>query len=53
MRRAGLAHVRRLVDDVTRRSGVQRVDLLTDSAQAFYTSLPHRTMDGFRVYPLA
>lgn len=49
--RRGIA--RRLVNDVTRRSGVQRLDLLTDEAQDFYASLPHRTMDGFRLYPLA
>lgn len=48
-RRRGTA--RALVDDVTRRSGVRRVDRLTEHAHGFHASPPHRTVDG-RVYPL-
>ncbi len=33
------------------KAGGMRVDLVTDSADAFYAALPHRRMDGFRVYP--
>jgi ribosomal protein S18 acetylase RimI-like enzyme len=28
-----------------------RMDLITDSADEFYTSFPHRKMSGFRIYP--
>jgi len=49
-RRRGVA--RGLVQHATRLSGVRRVDLLTEDAQDFYASLPHRVMYGFRVYPL-
>ncbi len=31
--------------------GAGRMDLLTDTAQSFYTSLPHRRYAGFRLYP--
>ena len=32
-------------------TGAQRIDLVTDTAQAFYSSLEHRTFTGFRIYP--
>ena len=32
-------------------TGAQRIDLITDTAEDFYASLPHRTFTGFRVYP--
>ncbi|MBU3063840.1 GNAT family N-acetyltransferase [Nocardia sp. NEAU-G5] len=43
---------RRLVAEVFRTGGITRLDLLTDDAGGFYRSLPHKTLDGFRVYPL-
>ncbi len=42
---------RRLVDEVGRRCGTDRLDLLTDTARGFYKRLPHRRYTGFRVYP--
>lgn len=45
---------RRLVDEVFRRSGAQRMDLLAlDEAEGFYQSLPHRRLPGYRIYPQA
>lgn len=32
-------------------TGAQRLDLVTDTAQAFYSSFDHRTFAGFRIYP--
>lgn len=32
-------------------AGGFRIDLLTDSAEDFYTSLRHHRMSGFRIYP--
>lgn len=48
-RRRGVA--RQLVEEVFAASGTQRMDLLTDDAQAFYRSFPHREKTGFRIYP--
>ena len=48
-RRQGVA--RRLVEAVFVASGTQRMDLLTDDAQAFYRSFPHKEKSGFRIYP--
>ncbi|HUZ40535.1 MAG TPA: GNAT family N-acetyltransferase [Acidimicrobiales bacterium] len=31
--------------------GAGRIDLITDSAQDFYRSLPHKEHFGFRIYP--
>ncbi len=50
-RREGIA--RGLVDVAFEHLGVRRMDLITDSAQEFYRSLPHRAMQGFRIYPRA
>jgi len=32
-------------------TGAQRIDLVTDTAEAFYAALPHHTFSGFRIYP--
>nr|WP_281385954.1 GNAT family N-acetyltransferase [Nocardioides luti] len=48
-RRQGIA--RRLVEDAFAATGTQRMDLVTDDAEAFYASFPHRTKPGFRIYP--
>jgi hypothetical protein len=29
----------------------QRIDLVTDTADAFYSSFEHRTFNGYRIYP--
>jgi ribosomal protein S18 acetylase RimI-like enzyme len=50
-RRRGVA--RELVTYGFRRTGGERVDLLTDTAPAFYESFPHRRFEGFRIYPEA
>ncbi|TVT59322.1 GNAT family N-acetyltransferase [Amycolatopsis rhizosphaerae] len=47
-RREGIA--RRLIGELFERSGVARVDLLTDTADAFYATFPHRRFSGFRLY---
>ena len=47
-RRRGVA--RALVLDGFARTRAQRVDLLTDSAAAFYESFPHRRFEGFRLH---
>jgi hypothetical protein len=31
--------------------GATRVDLITDTAEAFYRSLSHKEEPGFRLYP--
>ncbi len=44
---------RRLVEEVLRLAGGERVDLLSeDAAVGFYRSFPHREAPGFRLYPL-
>jgi ribosomal protein S18 acetylase RimI-like enzyme len=48
-RRHGIA--RQLVTEGLARSGGVRLDLVTDTAEEFYASLPHRTMSGYRLYP--
>ena len=48
-RRLGIG--RRLVEAVFAASGTQRMDLVTDDAEAFYRSFAHREKPGFRVYP--
>jgi ribosomal protein S18 acetylase RimI-like enzyme len=48
-RRGGLG--RRLVEEVFAATGAQRMDLVTDDAEAFYASFAHRTKTGFRIYP--
>jgi ribosomal protein S18 acetylase RimI-like enzyme len=49
-RRRGIT--RALLAEALVRAGGERVDLVTDGAEAFYASLAHRRMSGFRVYPL-
>jgi GNAT superfamily N-acetyltransferase len=48
-RRKGIA--RALLEYAMPLTGAQRIDLVTDTAEAFYASLPHRTFSGFRIYP--
>ncbi|MGH3780199.1 MAG: GNAT family N-acetyltransferase [Pseudonocardiaceae bacterium] len=49
-RRRGVG--RQLVLEVAQRCGAARLDLLTDTAEGFYTAvLPHRRYHGFRPYP--
>jgi ribosomal protein S18 acetylase RimI-like enzyme len=48
-RRLGIG--RCLVEAVFAASGTQRMDLVTDDAEAFYRSFAHREKPGFRVYP--
>jgi hypothetical protein len=49
-RRRGVAH--RLVAEVFRLSGVERIDLLAEpGSEGFYDSLPHRRFAGYRLYP--
>jgi ribosomal protein S18 acetylase RimI-like enzyme len=48
-RRRGIG--RRLVDGLFDRSGMARIDLLSeDAAKGFYESRPHRTKPGYRIY---
>lgn len=48
-RRRGIA---RLLTTATFQSThTLRMDLITDSADGFYTSFPHKKMSGFRIYP--
>ena len=48
-RRQGLA--RALVKSAFAATGTERMDLLTDDAEAFYRTFPHKTKAGFRIYP--
>jgi ribosomal protein S18 acetylase RimI-like enzyme len=48
-RREGVA--RELFDCAATRLGAIRVDLITDTAETFYRSLPHKEQVGFRIYP--
>jgi GNAT superfamily N-acetyltransferase len=48
-RRQGIG--RALLEYAVPLTGAQRIDLVTDTAEAFYASLPHRTFTGFRLYP--
>ena len=32
-------------------AGGSRIDLITDTAPEFYAALPHRRLDGFRIWP--
>jgi ribosomal protein S18 acetylase RimI-like enzyme len=48
-RRKGVALA--LLKDALARAGGVRIDLVTDSAPDFYQALPHRRLDGFRIYP--
>lgn len=48
-RRKGLA--RRMLAFALAEAGGSRIDLVTDSADTFYSRLPHRRMSGFRLFP--
>jgi ribosomal protein S18 acetylase RimI-like enzyme len=48
-RRQGIG--RALLEYAAPLTGAQRIDLVTDTAEAFYASFPHRTFNGFRIYP--
>ena len=48
-RRRGIA--RALLRDAFDASGTDRMDLITDDAEEFYRSFPHKTKAGFRIYP--
>jgi len=48
-RRQGIG--RALLEYAAPLTGAQRIDLVTDTAEAFYASLPHRPYTGFRLYP--
>lgn len=47
-RRRGLG--KDLVNEGFRRAGGSRMDLVTDTAGRFYRALPHRRLDGYRLY---
>lgn len=47
-----LAVDRRLVEEAFRRSGTERMDLIsTPGAEGFYGSFPHKARSGFRIHP--
>jgi ribosomal protein S18 acetylase RimI-like enzyme len=48
-RRCGIA--RELLVRALREAGGLRIDLITDSAESFYSSFPHSRMAGFRLRP--
>jgi ribosomal protein S18 acetylase RimI-like enzyme len=48
-RRRGIARL--LTVATFQATGTLRMDLVTDSAQPFYTSFEHKQMLGFRIYP--
>ena len=48
-RRRGIGRL--LVVATFQATGTLRMDLITDSAEAFYAGFPHRRMSGFRIYP--
>jgi len=48
-RRQGLA--RELLRYALAIAGGSRIDLVTDTAPEFYAALPHRRMEGFRIWP--
>jgi ribosomal protein S18 acetylase RimI-like enzyme len=48
-RRKGVALA--MLQDALRRAGGIRIDLITDTAPDFYEALPHRRLEGFRIYP--
>jgi ribosomal protein S18 acetylase RimI-like enzyme len=48
-RRQGIG--RALLEHAAPLTGAQRVDLVTDTAEAFYASFPHHTFAGYRIYP--
>lgn len=48
-RRRGIARL--LVMATFQATGTKRMDLITDSAQAFYAGFEHKRLSGFRIYP--
>src|SRR5262249_16891199 len=48
-RRRGVA--RELIARALREAGGLRIDLITVTADAFYASLPHFRLNGYRLYP--
>ncbi|MGI8577719.1 MAG: GNAT family N-acetyltransferase [Nocardioidaceae bacterium] len=48
-RRRGIA--RGLVNELFHATGASRMDLITEDAEAFYRSFPHKEWKGFRLYP--
>ncbi len=48
-RRQGLA--RAMLRLALADAGGTRIDLITDTAPEFYAALPHRRLDGFRIWP--
>jgi ribosomal protein S18 acetylase RimI-like enzyme len=48
-RRLGLA--REMLKLALAEAGGVRIDLITDTAPEFYAALPHRRLDGFRIWP--
>jgi GNAT superfamily N-acetyltransferase len=48
-RRKGVG--RALLEYATPLTGASRVDLVTDTAEDFYSTFEHRTFNGFRIYP--
>jgi ribosomal protein S18 acetylase RimI-like enzyme len=48
-RRRGIARL--LVVATFQSTRTLRMDLITDSADGFYESFPHKQMTGFRIYP--
>ena len=48
-RRQGLA--RQMLRLALAEAGGSRIDLITDTAPQFYAALPHRRLDGFRIWP--
>jgi len=43
---------RGLIQEGFKHIGAGRMDLITEDAQSFYRSLPHKEWSGFRIYPL-
>jgi ribosomal protein S18 acetylase RimI-like enzyme len=48
-RRQGLA--REMLRFALALAGGTRIDLITDTAPQFYAALPHRRLEGFRIWP--
>lgn len=48
-RRKGIG--RALLEYAAPLTGAQRIDLVTDSAEDFYSSFDHKKLSGFRIYP--
>jgi ribosomal protein S18 acetylase RimI-like enzyme len=48
-RRNGIG--RALLEYAAPLTGAQRIDLVTDTAEAFYAAFPHHTFAGYRIYP--